>query len=85
MNPLLSSRISFRPPSDSRLSENEAPTKGSDDSDHHHDRLFLLTYFLVALMALFAGYFLGELSGQPSDDLRFGRPPAATNPRSFNP
>jgi hypothetical protein len=43
------------------------------------------TYVLVTLIALLAGYVLGQLGGQPSNGSRVGWPSAPTNPRSFNP
>ncbi len=59
---------------------NAAPTFGRD-----HDRPFLSTYILVTLIALLAGYVLGQLGGQPSNGSRVGWPSAPTNPRSLNP
>ena len=54
-------------------------------SGHHPDRPFLSTYILVTLIALLAGYVLGQLGSQPSNGSRVGWPPAPTNPRSLNP
>ena len=77
--------IKTRPASDSRRFGKEAIVKTSTSPDHDNDRLRLSAYVLVALVALFTGYVLGLIGGQPSSGSRVGWPPPPTNPRSFNP
>jgi hypothetical protein len=64
---------------------NEALREPSTAPGHDTDRLRLSAYMLVALAALFAGYVLGLLGGEPSNRSRIDWPSAATNPRSFSP
>jgi len=62
----------------------EAGREGSA-TPGHDDGLRLSAYVLVALVALFAGYVLGLLGGEPSNRSRIDWPQAPSNPRSFNP
>jgi len=55
------------------------PLSSSDDGFR------LGVYVLLVLVALFTGYVLGLLGGQPSNGSRVVWPSAPTNPRSFNP
>jgi hypothetical protein len=84
-NPLLSPRIQSHPADDLGRWEEGAALQASPASGHHHDRPFLSTYVLVTLLALLAGYVLGQLGEQPSTGSRVGWPPAPANPRSLNP
>jgi hypothetical protein len=70
---------------DSNHLENGAFREASTASGHDNDRLRSSAYVLVALVALFAGYLLGLLGGQPSKGSRVDWPSAPVNPRSFNP
>lgn len=63
----------------------EAGREGSATPGHDDDRLRLSAYVLMALVALFAGYVLGLLGGEPSNRSRIDWPQAPTNPRSYNP
>jgi hypothetical protein len=57
----------------------------ASNSPRDDDRTRCSVYLLVALVALFTGYVLGLLGGQPSSGSRVGWPPPPTNPRSLNP
>jgi hypothetical protein len=57
----------------------------STSPENNDDRWRCTVYVLVALVALFTGYVLGLLGGQPTGGSRVGWPPPTTNPRSLNP
>ena len=55
------------------------------DRDLDRDRWHFSIYVLIALAALFTGYVLGLLGGQPSGRSRDNWPPPPANPRALNP
>jgi hypothetical protein len=55
----------------------------ASNSPRDDDRWRCFAYVIVALVALFTGYVLGLLGGQPSGGSRVGWPPPPTNPRAL--
>lgn len=83
-NPMLSPLVRSSLTDDSNRFGHEALKEASIAPGHHNDRLRMSFYVLVTLVALFTGYVLGLLGGQPSGGSRVGWPSAPTNPRSLN-
>ncbi len=84
-NPVRPHPIGFDPADDFMRADDEAVTGTFRSAGDRKGRPFLMTYVLVTLIALLAGYILGQLGGQPSNGSRVGWPPLPANPRSFNP
>ena len=84
-NPLKSPQIRFYPDDDFSDLLPEVQPEATRSPSRDHNRPILATYVLVTLVALLAGYVLGQLSGQPAIESRAGWPSAPTNPRSLNP
>jgi hypothetical protein len=83
--PLFSPHIGFDPATDYVRSNDEAAMGTFGSPGYRKDRPFLMAYVLVTLFALLAGYILGQLGSQPSNESRVGWPPLPANPRSLNP
>jgi hypothetical protein len=81
LSPLIRSSVA----NDSNCLGNKALREASTAPGHNSDRSRLSAYVLVALAALFAGYVLDLLGGQPSNGSRVAWPSVPTNPRSFSP
>lgn len=84
-NPMLSPSIRSSLTDDANCLEQQPHKETSIAPGHENDRLRLSVYVLVMLVALFTGYVLGLLGGQPSGGSRVDWPSAPANPRSFNP
>jgi hypothetical protein len=55
----------------------------ASNSPRDDDRWRCSAYVIVALVALFAGYVLGLLGGQPCGGSRVDWPPPTTTPRAL--
>jgi hypothetical protein len=84
-NLLSTPRIRIHPDEEYGDFEPEAHLITSTASGRDPGLPFLSTYILVTLIALLAGYVLGQLGNQPSNGSRVGWPSAPANPRSLNP